>query len=50
MNRNRKITIVLLILVIFAVLPLISNTAFAGETLKDILAKKYKEEKDICCT
>ncbi len=48
MNRNRKITIVLLILVIFAVLPLISNTAFAGETLKDILSKKYKEEKDIC--
>lgn len=48
MNRNGKITIALFILTIFAILPLTSNTIFAEETLKDILSKKYKEERDIC--
>ncbi len=45
---SRKITIALFILVIFTILPLIDNPVFAGETLKDILSKKYKEEKDAC--
>ena len=43
-----KIVKSFLILVVGITLLLINNSAFAQETLKDILAKKYKEEKDIC--
>ena len=43
-----KIVKSFLILVVGITLLLINNSAFAKETLKDILAKKYKEEKDIC--
>jgi len=45
---NREITISFLSLVILATLPLINNPVYAGETLKDILTKRYQEEKDIC--
>jgi hypothetical protein len=45
---NRKITITFIILAVLAIFPLICAPVFAQETLKDILSKKYTEEKDIC--
>jgi hypothetical protein len=45
---NRKITIIFIILAVLAIFPLICAPVFAEETLKDILSKKYMEEKDIC--
>jgi hypothetical protein len=45
---TRKTPIFLIFLAGFAILPLVSVPVFAEETLKDILSKKYMEEKDIC--
>jgi hypothetical protein len=45
---NRKIAIPLVFLAVLAIFPLICAPVFAEETLKDILSKKYMEEKDIC--
>jgi hypothetical protein len=45
---NRKIAIPLIFIAGLVILPLVSVPVFAEETLKDILSKKYKEEKDIC--
>jgi hypothetical protein len=45
---NNRITIPLLILFVLVTLPLIGSPVCAEDTLKNILAKKYNAEKDIC--
>lgn len=45
---NGKITVSLLILVVLITLPLIVSPVFADDTLRNILAKEYSAQKDIC--
>lgn len=45
---NKKITILLPILLVLVTLPLIISPVFAEETLRNILAKEYTAQKDIC--
>ena len=45
---NGKITVSLLILVALISLPLIISPVFAEETLRNILAKEYIAQKDMC--
>jgi len=45
---NGKIIVSLLIVVVLISLPLIVSPVFAEETLRNILAKEYSAQKDIC--
>jgi len=45
---NKKISILLLILLIPVTLALIISPVFADDTLRNILAKEYSAQKDIC--
>jgi hypothetical protein len=43
-----RIIIAFLVMAMFTISPIVTGSVSAGENLKDILAKKYNEEKDIC--
>ncbi len=43
-----RIIIAFLVMAMFTISPIVTGSVSAGGNLKDILAKKYNEEKDIC--
>jgi hypothetical protein len=44
----KKLIISVIILTGFLIVPAINNTVFAEETIRDTIAQKYQQEKDIC--
>jgi hypothetical protein len=44
----KKLIVSIIILTGFLIVPAINNTVFAEETIRDVIAREYQQQKDIC--